>query len=147
MTLTEFLLDRIAGDEEVARALDAELAKDFGSTEAQLYSPLSLVGTGYMDYPAISIDSTRVLAECEAKRRIVELHKSWPVLVETEPVFEQAAGDDINSMTMRMSKQIQWQTEQEYRTKFGAEPPTAPILRALASVYADHPDFREEWRS
>lgn len=35
---------------------------------------------------------------------------------------------------------------QEYRAKFGDEPPTTPVLRALAPPYADHPDYRDEWK-
>jgi hypothetical protein len=38
-------------------------------------------------------------------------------------------------------------TEQEYRNRFGDGPPTAPMLRALAAVYSDHPDYRAEWAS
>lgn len=72
MTITEFLLARIAEDEAAARSLDAELAKEFGSTEAQLSSELSLAGSGYMDYPVLTVDSTRVLAECQAKRVAVD---------------------------------------------------------------------------
>jgi hypothetical protein len=49
-------------------------------------------------------DPARVLAECEAKRRIVE----W----------------------------------------YGEEPGrVGPALGMLAAVYADHPEFREEWRA
>jgi hypothetical protein len=95
----------------------------------------------------------RVLAECEAKRRIIEFHQSWPVLVETPPTFDQgnAEGHDLalgelSSMTLRLSQRIAWMTEQEYRNRFGSEPPTGPMLRALALPYADHPDYRPEWR-
>jgi hypothetical protein len=87
-----------------------------------------------------------VLAVCAAHRRIVELHRDWPVLVESEPEFNMDRADDVNSYAMSMSKRIAWLTEQEYRERFGMEPPTAPVLRALASVYADRPGFREEWR-
>lgn len=86
-----------------------------------------------------------MLAVCAAHRRIVELHRDWPVLVETEPTFDRDDTDPA-SMTFRMSKQIAWTTEQKYREQFGDEPPTAPILRALASVYADREGFRAEWR-
>jgi hypothetical protein len=89
-------------------------------------------------------DPDRVRLECAAKRAIIALHESWPVLVETEPEFESPL--DIAGMTVTMSKRIAWMTEREYRTRFGTESPTAPILRALAAVYADHPDFRAEWR-
>lgn len=90
-------------------------------------------------------DPARVLAECEAKRRIVELHKAWPVLVTRQPTFEPPGPADVSAMTFRMSQQIAWATEQEYRERFGDEPPTAPMLRALAAIYADHPDYDPEW--
>jgi hypothetical protein len=84
-----------------------------------------------------------------AKRRIVEMHRDWPVLVARPDEFEPSFGADLpfpDQITMRMSRQIAWMTEQEYRNRFGDEPPTGPIIRVLAAVYADHPDFREEWR-
>lgn len=58
----------------------------------------------------ILFDPREVLAECEAKRRIVEhftKHRNW----------------------------------QEFYGAIAMVP-----LKALASVYADHPDYREEWR-
>ena len=115
MTLTEFLLARIAEDEAAANVAHRE-------------SP------------------ARVLAECEAKRRIVEFHKSWPVLVQTPVTFEPVDGTDPGHYTFRATQQIAWTTEQEYRERFGDEPPAGPVLRHLAAVYADHPDYREEWR-
>ena len=127
LTLTDFLLARIAEDERAARKL----------AETDRRPVLSLATT--VNHP------DRILLECEAKRRIIELHRSWPVLVETPPTFEQA-GSDADSMTFRMSQQIQWQTQQEYVARFGSEPPSAPMMRALALPYADHPDFRDEWR-
>lgn len=131
VTITEFLLARIAEDREQATRSKADVA----------------AGKQFAVFASwINLTADRMLAECEAKRRIVELHQSWPVLVESEPVFESADPADPNSMTYRMSKQIAWATEQEYRAKFGVEPPTAPMLRTLASVYADHPDFQEGWR-
>ncbi len=109
MTITEFLLARIAEDEDDIH------------------------------------QHQRVLAECKAKRRIIELHKSWPVLVETEPTFE--TDDSLDSHVMRVSRQMAWLTEREYVARFGTEPPTTPMLLALVQPYADHPDFDPEWRS
>ena len=123
--LVDFLLARIAEDEA-----DARMAN--GAPPPRHWSA-----------------PTRVLAECEAKRRIVELHRDWPVLVERPTEFEPSFGADppfVDQVTYRASKQIAWMTEQEYRNRFGDEPPTAPMLAAMAVVYADHPDYREEWR-
>lgn len=89
MNLADFLLARIAEDEAMARA---DLALRFvPSLEPRI------MGTG-----GEPTDRARVLAECEAKRRIVE----W---------------DEV-------------QLEEH------------PVLRFLALPYADHPDYREEWK-
>jgi hypothetical protein len=86
-TLPGFLLARIAEDEARARALDAAYEAD------EVRPPGRLVNLFALVVPA------RVLAECEAKRRIVE---------------------QVNGM--------------EY------------VLRLLALPYADHEDYRPEWR-
>lgn len=59
-------------------------------------------------------DPARVLAECEAKRQIVEM--AWVHL-----------GDDDYAWGMEEAKR--------------------QILAVLALPYADHPDYREEWKS
>ena len=94
MTLTEFLLARIAEDEEWARW--AGIAQDAERSRGVAF--VSSLGSSSVT------SSGRVLADCEAKRRIVEF---WPH--HSDGAYK------------------------EY------------VLRALASVYADHEDFREEW--
>ncbi len=86
-----------------------------------------------------------VLREVEAKRAIVQWHESWPVLVERPPTFEDIEGADPHAFAMRASQQIAWLTTQEYRARFGDEPPSGPILLHLAAIYSDHPDYRQEW--
>ncbi|WP_310962133.1 DUF6221 family protein [Nocardioides terrisoli] len=138
MTITEFLLARIAERESVARDMQhqARVGRPFFRTD------LLAGGTGIREL----IDPARVMADCEAKRRIVELHKNWPVLIDQPVKLEPIVSSDPTQFAFRASQQIAWATEQEYRAKFGDEPPTAPMLAALAAVYADHPDYREEWR-
>jgi hypothetical protein len=159
LTLASFLLARIAEDEEAARAVEPlQDVPVIGGPQRQSFGHVRrsyATEDGYprtLGDPAAEAhfarhDPARVLAECEAKRRIVELHKSWPVLVETQPEFAAADPADPSSVVYRMSQQIAWTTEQHYRERFGEEPPTAPTLRALAQPYADHPDFRSEWRA
>lgn len=155
--ITEFLLARIAEDEAVARAATPGPWRTDGTAiGGARHQPVVKGGfdsAGSLQDACAPWDAehiahwnpARVLAECEAKRRIVELHQSWPVLVESPPVFEATGRDsDVNSMTFRASQQIQWLTQDEYRKRFGSEPPTAPMLAAMAAVYADHPDYREE---
>ena len=87
--LTEFLLARIAEDEYAFRWLSTD-------------------GPPGVFIQNVKVDGRRLLAECEAKRRIVE----------DEPL--RLAGD----------RHSQWE-----RT-----------LRTLAAIYADHPDYRDEWK-
>lgn len=94
MNLTEFLLARIAE----ARAVAASL-------------PYSRWGP----------DPARLLAEYEAKRRIIEL-------VQQEQPASQGHWEGHGSDEYWISDH-------------------APeILRLLALPYADHPDYREEWK-
>ena len=107
-TLTAFLLARIAEDQAeneklLRRAQDHELA---------IQEP-RLLGTtipGWYDWPLVQDLAARVLAECEAKRRIVEECQGWDA-------------------------------ELDGRGALGET-----VLRALAAVYADHEDHREDWR-
>jgi hypothetical protein len=88
MTLTEFLLARIAEDEA-----DWSVVASRDVVQMLHGKPLA----------------PRMLAECEAKRRIVE-HLGWIVDNEGRNIVERN------------------------------------VLRLLALPYADHPDYREEWR-
>lgn len=88
---------------------------------------------------------TRLQATAAAIRQVIELHDAWPVLVESPPVFEQEPSTDPTQLTARLSQRISWETERSYREKFGSEPPTAPILRVLAGIWSDHPDFDPAW--
>jgi len=155
MNLTEFLEERIAEEAAMAQAaIDDDSGQDGGFEDKfnELTRPPSGVGFaqgGFGDACARMIvwnTPRRVLAECEAKRRIIEWHQSWPVLAEKPPEWEVPAGhDDLSSMTFRMSQEIAWMTQREYVARFGDQPPTAPILKFLAVPYKDHPDFNPAW--
>lgn len=156
-TLAEFLLARIAEDETAADVLlggewsvgtTSEHAKDgvVFRDDGYVYDIATPVRRDIAEHIARH-DPVRILAECEAKRRIIELHESWPVLVSKPPKLEENASAGTDRMVVQLTQQLQWHTQQEYRAKFGDEPPTAPILLALAQPYASHPDFHEEWRA
>jgi len=66
MELSEFLLARIAIAEEVVRQYQQAWDED----ESSPWHPYTIEKEG----PYLSIDPAFVLAECAAKRRIVELH-------------------------------------------------------------------------
>ena len=155
MTLTEFLLARIAEDEELARTAmgdgDGRWASWSRSWDDGQRRDLAVDGVRIatletsIDEHVCRHEPARVLAECEAKRKIVAFHESWPTLVQTPAKFER---DDVNldNYTYRMSQEIAWLTTREYVARFGIDPPTAPMLAALALPYADHEDYNEEWR-
>ena len=99
-TLADFLLARIAEDETVAREAQDQL-DDWTARGLSVSGGVvdSVEAHKYRWFP------TRVLAECEAKRRIVEEREKWN-----------------NVLGLNFA------------------------CRALALPYADHPDYREEWR-
>lgn len=70
----------------------------------------------------LMISPARVLAECEAKRRIVEGRTGIP---------HPSDGCDGSCD----GPNDHWHLVYEW-----------DVLRALAAVYADHPDYREAWK-
>ena len=158
-TLTEFLLARIAEDEAVARACDVPHWRpgDGDVSEGGLYG---LEGDGSDDQKGWAIawfelgetnppradgrpgisganwqrhahensvhtarhDPARVLAECEAKRAVIKAAWSDHCLIEGEWGGGQSQG------------------------AMSAKNDNPAVVEALASVYADHPDFQEAWR-
>ena len=97
MNIVEFLEARIAEDEK----------------RAHYYDPLGA-----------SIGPARLLAECQAKRAIINLHDQTG---ERWTGFPRA-------------------DQQEHYCIHDQQPAPCPTLRVLASVYADHSDYREEWK-
>lgn len=126
LTLTDFLLARIAEDEGRARAaIDDDTGHDegFANQYDELIRPPSGIGVakgGFGEAAARMIATyavpRRTLAECEAKRRIVELHGV------NEYRVDPCDAHDANLETI-----------------------PCETLRALAAVYAGHPDYRSEW--
>lgn len=141
MNITEFLWSRIAEDEAVARGV-MDGPGDAGGKG--LWSVQIGVSGNNARFAHVAADPARVLAECAAKRAIIKQYEEWPVLVQGEMEMRQV-GEDLQSMSFRASRQIAWLTNREYVKRFGTEPPTAPMIRTLAAVYADHPDYKPEW--
>lgn len=112
--LTDFLLARIKEDETLARDADIYLR----SLHKHDRSPgLTIQGNRVWS-------TDRALAECAAKRRIVEQH---------------ASVHECEGLTLLCDVDTEdWQVT-------GYEGPCY-TLRALAGVYSDHPDCRQEWR-
>lgn len=132
MTLTDFLLARIAEDAGIAesvapapwRTVDTGddvvvISQDFGEEVAS---------TDSVNVEHIARhDPARVLAECEAKRQIVE------ALIDAEDAVATYNNDDPNNPP------AYWQ-------EWGNRHALRLAAELLALPYADHPDYREEWR-
>lgn len=150
MDLAQFLLARIAEDEAAARAASIGSAEwrlddldesvlwwpperaEVIEKERQHGYPLSdhwrgttIESAGEQIAPHIARwDPARVLAECEAKRGIIAAHPHR---------FREGDGNLVGD---------EWHCQtcmNEFRW--------CPTLRLLTLPYADHPDFREEWRA
>ena len=111
MNISEFLLARITEDELAARAVIAECEESPPSVYDMAQVPMLNAGA-----------PDRVLAECAAKRRVVELHHDP---YEGDDDYDPACTGMYDSGS--------------------AESSNCDTLRALASVYADHPDFDPNW--
>ena len=132
MTITEFLLARIAEDEAVARYEVVHMKADDpnrptyhdGSMIGQ-YGQVKMSKDEYADFLRATFPTTietpdpRLWAECEAKRRIVALHSSQ------------------DGVRFGYCEQC-WD---------GNTPLPYPCLtlRILALPYVDHPDHDEDW--
>jgi len=141
-TLTDFLLARIAEDEAVARAATPGL---WACETAPNGFPAMVVGNNMTvadtyDKPHLSDanhiarhDPARVLAECEAKRRIVALH----VGSGRDPFYSHKGGP-LDTCDVCVSFHADMDCSNE--------PWPCPTLRILALPYADHADYDESWR-
>ena len=116
MTLTTFLLARIGEDESAARRALADLGGTGPRTDP------ARVADGVV-YVADPTDPARALVECRAKRQVVVL-------------ADEATGLD---------QTVDMEREADSRHDSGIHYVGDRILRAMASVYAGHPDFDPAW--
>ncbi len=150
MTIVGFLMQRIAEDEAVARAAtqgdwywEPPSEESFPMSDESLMSTVAddeggytsvLVGWGY-DASGIEgrnedrahitrYQPARALAECAAKRRIVELHYQDVVPGKFDLAEDHACDRGWGDVAY---------TED------------CTTLRSLAAVYSDHPDYRQDW--
>lgn len=107
MDLAEFLLARVAEDEvEARKRLHRAQRHDLTVRDPK---HLGQFMPGWHEWREIEAFAARVLADCEAKRRIVE-------------EFQRCGPNTVGHIGL-----------------LGA-------LQFLALPYADHPDYRQEWR-
>lgn len=125
LTLTDFLLARIAEDEAVARiAMRNPIFPDYVENGPAWHCD--------EQSSHVAVAPARLLAECEAKRRIVEIHDR------VESDWIDGDGDDRSGVFCAVCE-----GEAGYT---GGDTYPCPTLRAVAAVYADHPDYDEAWR-
>lgn len=199
MDLKTFLLARIDEDEAAAKAAFGEpflSSVDDGVWEANTSSRSpNVTGTSYFSIEggdpdcmtegqAAHIarhDPARVLAECAAKRAIIDAQHWEPQVRPTDTELHARAAHPAYEYETTEGPRKQWDNPEEPPEGEGWEPNTAkgyrdgwarleyteesywrrlkpeaerkewkqyiPIeLRALAAVYADHPDYQPEWK-
>lgn len=131
MTLTEFLLARIEEDKERAMAA-ITLVPWLHVANAAAANDQREAGLHVLEW-----QPRRVLAECEAKRRIVEAH---PLTADVTPVHTGPTPDvgceTCHTVTASSIDDV------DYVEALGP----CDTLLALALPYADHPDYQPEWR-
>ena len=122
--LVVFLKARLDDDERVAKGAERTSTADW--IQAVLRSPFDFRTNDHI----ARHDPARVLREVEAKRRILARHKP---------------GDpSTNAWAAPWCEGCGYEGSLSYpRTEHIDE---CPELRDLAIAYADHPDYREEWR-
>lgn len=115
-TLTDFLLRRIAEDEAVARRKEDDLVDAVG---ADMHFG--------EEWARDERRNRRALAECKARRRIVE------ALVDAEDAVGQYDPDDPNNPP-------------SYWQEWGNRHALRLAVELLALPYADSPEYDERWR-
>ena len=127
MSIAEFLLARIAEDEAVARERPSSA---YVHASGCYYYNYSLDVNWFCDCDEDGESSARILAECAAKRSIVNLYE----------------GHRGNRDARRRARDTEdEQAAQDRRTQEARTRVAEDALYALAAVYKDHPDYREEW--
>lgn len=165
-SLVDFLMQRIAEDEAVARAAtpgawywEPPSGESFPQSDESLMSTVAddeggytsvLVGWGY-DASGIEgrnedrahitrYQPARALAECAAKRRIVKLHKFGPGYRQRQPWEPEWPQPEY--VREVCGECYEWDEDDDCASN--AVAPCATI-RTMAQVYSDHPDYRQDW--
>jgi hypothetical protein len=175
VSLAEFLLARIAEDEEAARAAPGprwvckyrqRTEPPFSIERYAIASPVEFAGqelgaqtiafteddtaeSKALVYHAVAWDPARVLAECEAKRRIVEMGESWCSDYAKPGTPERAEAEGI-ARNIGLDYTPHW--PEKYApycdgcaAAQSADNGHARVLRLLASTYSTHPHFNPAW--
>ena len=123
MALTGFLLARISEDEEALQLVRERIYVD---DDGCISEPIEVWADGEDRLPnhhntwSLIYDPTRVLAECAAKRAIVADYEQAGMFL------RMSSADSVANMTKDL-------------TLFR-------VVKILAAVYIDHPDYLPEWK-
>jgi hypothetical protein len=93
--------------------------------------------------------AARVLAECDVKRQIVEAEASRRRTKDNVSAKTGKAPEDLVTVTWTDEQyrlHVEQMTQGEYRERFTEPSPPSETLKLLALPYADHPDYRQEWK-
>jgi hypothetical protein len=158
--LVQFLRARLNEDAELAKSGETWSAFDEtqqGTRRVDVDHSIERVVACTRSWRGLHIalhDPARVLAEVEAKRQLLELHApewdtvEWPHDQDGKghaQVCRSCGNRDIDSW-------VNWRplVGEAGALPEGVKPPyvvaPCPTLRLLALPYADHPDYRPEWR-
>ena len=119
--IVEFLFERIAEDEKVARAAAVPPRTHDEGPHRSVAQVDSTEDGAFIDH----FGPPRVLAECDAKRALIALHDSGPSeLLPGVRVCPSCGGESGQGLV---------------------SPNGCPTLRALALPYAGHADYQSEW--
>jgi Family of unknown function (DUF6221) len=131
MTLVEFLTARLNEDAAAAKA-----AYDRPS-DYQVY------GTTETEDHFARWKPLRVLAEVDAKRRIVVEHRQTTFTDVSLGIRDEAVCAICHHV---LDEPEGWPEDQWWEPPNVQQPFPCPTLRLLALPYADHPNYQEEWK-
>lgn len=128
----EFVLARVAEDEEIARKAEESPGTYRGhpSGTAPLWTVTNANSYGSEIGPRGSVEATpgRVLAECEAKRRILAFARY------ADKIYADKAVDPDRDRDRFGLHYLMGQAHGYHA-----------VVAAMAAAYADHPDYQEGW--
>ena len=139
MTLTEFVLARIGEDEMAARLVE----DGPGEVMRRGLDPLRItMADAVVRFAYLTIDPARVLAECEAKRRIIA-----DLSAERHEVVDDCWYTCSAATEERDGGQTCDDSRLHEECDCGRDTRVLRRLGILALPYADHADYLPEWRT
>lgn len=149
MSIKDFLLARIAEDEALAGAAAISM---HGERHTERWDYTSYVlgaerdSTEAQDMFIREFWPARVLAECAAKRAIIETYV--PIISHPHPEatrYPHAYADDVCQVQIGDRFYDAAYVPEEIARRWDSIFPIPGVLQHLAAAYSDHPDYQEGW--